>query len=92
MGNGPVVEETRDTASRSEQRRTRAESVHRTRVVLAVLVVAIVLAIALDNTRSTRIGYVFGGFRAPLIVVLLVVAVLGAAAEWLLLHRPRGRR
>jgi uncharacterized integral membrane protein len=61
-------------------------------VVVAVLVAAVVLAVALDNTRSTRIGYVFGDFRAPLIVVLLIAAVLGAAVEWLLLHRPRGRR
>jgi uncharacterized integral membrane protein len=74
------------------RRTTREEAAHRTRIVIAVVVVAIVLAVALDNTKSTRIGYVFGGVRAPLVVVLLIAAVLGAAVEWLLHHRPRRHR
>jgi uncharacterized integral membrane protein len=85
------MQEPHDAAT-AENKKVRAEATYRTRVVVGAIVAAIVLAIALDNTRSTRIGYVFGGFRAPLIVVLLVVAVFGAAVEWLLLHRPRGHR
>jgi uncharacterized integral membrane protein len=65
---------------------------HRARVVVAVALIAVVLALALDNTKSTRIGYVFGGFRAPLIVALLIAVVFGAAIEWLLLHRPERHR
>jgi uncharacterized integral membrane protein len=90
-----AVEPTSSGSSRSESKRatrdTRTEAARRTRVIVAVVLLAIVLAVALDNTKSTRLGYVFGGFHAPLVVALLVAGVIGAAIEWLLLHRPRRR-
>jgi uncharacterized integral membrane protein len=44
-----------------------------------------------DNRSSTRIGYEVGHANAPLFVVLLVAAIVGALVGWLLLHLPRRR-
>jgi uncharacterized integral membrane protein len=61
------------------------------RLVIGVLLLAVVVAIVADNRRDTRIGYVVGDVEAPLIIVLLIAALAGAAIGWLLLHRPRHR-
>jgi uncharacterized integral membrane protein len=55
------------------------------RIALAVILLAVGVAVVVDN-RVTRIGYIFGDIEAPLIVVLLL-AVVGALIGWLLLHR-----
>jgi uncharacterized integral membrane protein len=56
-----------------------------------VILLAVGVAVIVDNRRDTRIGYVVGDVEAPLIVVLLLTAVVGALIGWLLLHRPRHR-
>ena len=38
----------------------------------------LLVAFAIDNRGSVRVGWVFGDFRRPMIVVLLVTAVVGA--------------
>ena len=63
-------------------------NVHWGRIGVAVVLIVVVAALVADNTRDTRIGYVFGDVDAPLFVLLLATAVLGALIGWLLLHRP----
>jgi uncharacterized integral membrane protein len=75
-------------AVRSSERRSPAQTA---RIVVGVVLLAAAVAVIVDNRRDTRIGYVFGDVTAPLILVLIVTAVVGAAIGWLLLHRP-GRR
>jgi uncharacterized integral membrane protein len=61
------------------------------RLAAGLIVVVAVLAIVVANRQSTRVSYVFGDARAPLVVVMLVSAVAGSLIGWLLLHRPRHR-
>jgi uncharacterized integral membrane protein len=64
------------------------------RLALAGVLVLLLAAFAIDNRRSVRVGWVFGDFRAPMIVVLLVTAAMGVLIGWLILYRARrtGRR
>ena len=57
------------------------------RIVGLVATVVVLLALLLDNGQSVRIGYVVGDVKAPLIGVLAITAVLGAAVDRLLLWR-----
>ncbi|MEA2718104.1 MAG: hypothetical protein QOI99_2421 [Actinomycetota bacterium] len=56
------------------------------RIVALVVAVLVLLALAIDNRQSVRIGYVVGDVKAPLLVVLLIAAVLGGLVarlvEW----------
>ena len=61
---------------------------HWGRIIVAAILIAAIAAIAIDNSDDTRIGYVFGDVNAPLFVLLLITAVVGALVGWLLLHRP----
>jgi uncharacterized integral membrane protein len=74
------VETTRD--------RTGTSRTHWGRIALAVVLIVVIAAVAIDNRDDTRIGYVFGDVNAPLFVVLIAAAVVGAIVGWLLLHRP----
>lgn len=53
--------------------------------------VALVLIVALQNSQQTSVEVLFASFNAPLIVVILVSAALGALIGWaapvLLRHR-----
>lgn len=64
------------------------------RLTLAGVLVLLVVAFAIDNRGNVRVGWVFGDFRAPMIVVLLVTAAVGVVIGWLVLYRARrtGRR
>jgi len=68
--------------------RTSRAPVHTARLVLGVVLLVVVFAVVFDNREDVRVRYLFGDVRAPLVVVLLLSAVLGAAIGWLLLHRP----
>jgi uncharacterized integral membrane protein len=70
-------------------RGSRRSPLQTARLVLGLLLLVVVAAIVVDNRRSTRLGYVFGDVRVPLVVALLGAAVLGALVGWLLLHRVR---
>lgn len=59
------------------------------RLVALVLTLVVLLALLLDNRHEVRIGYVVGEADAPLLVVLLVAAALGALADRLFLWRRR---
>ena len=57
------------------------------RLVGLAVTVIVLLALLLDNGQSVRIGYVVGDVKAPLIAVLAITAVLGAALDRLMLWR-----
>jgi uncharacterized integral membrane protein len=61
---------------------------HTVRLVFALVLLVVAAAIVVDNRGKTRVGYVFGDVRAPLILVLVIAAAFGAAIGWLLQHRP----
>jgi len=69
------------------QRRATGQ-VHWGRIVVAVVLLVVIAALAIDNRDDTRIGFVVGDVNAPLFVLLIVAAVIGAIIGWLLLHRP----
>lgn len=80
-----------DRSSRDESTRDVGSIV---RLTLAGVLVLLLAGFAIDNRRNVRVGWVFGDFTAPLIVVLLGAAVVGALIGWLALARVRrtGRR
>jgi uncharacterized integral membrane protein len=59
------------------------------RIALAVILVAVLVGLVVDNTDETRIGFVVGDVSAPLFVVVIIAAVVGALAGLLLLHHRR---
>jgi uncharacterized integral membrane protein len=61
------------------------------RIVAAVVLVIVLLALVIDNTRKVKIGYVFGDARLPLVVLVLISAALGALVSWLLTRRRSHR-
>jgi uncharacterized integral membrane protein len=74
------------------EERRRGSATHTARLVLGAILLVVVVAIVIDNRHDTTVGYVFGDVRAPLVVVLLGAAVVGALVGWLLLHRPHHER
>ncbi len=62
---------------------------HTTRIVVAVVLVVVVAAIAIDNRQEAKVGFLFGDVRAPLIVVVIGATLVGIAIGWLLSHRSR---
>ncbi|MBA3866103.1 MAG: LapA family protein [Solirubrobacterales bacterium] len=59
------------------------------------ILVALVVIVALQNSQQVSVEVLFASFNAPLIVMLLVFAGLGALIGWaapvLLRHRRTGR-
>jgi uncharacterized integral membrane protein len=57
--------------------------------------VALVLVVALQNSQQVSVEVLFASFNAPLIVMLLAFAALGALIGWaapvLIRHRRSGR-
>ncbi len=74
------------------EKRPRAEMAVVARLVLGLVLLAAVVAFALDNRDDVRVGWVFGDVEASLAVVLLMTAVAGACIGWLVLHLPRRDR
>ena len=66
------------------------------RIVVAALVgLALLVAFVLDNSQTVKVGFVFFSTRLSLIWVLIIAAVLGAAADRLVIllrARRRARR
>jgi uncharacterized integral membrane protein len=75
-------------AEHEVQQRERRSPAHMLRLVLGALLVALVVAVVVDNRGSVRFHYLVGDVRAPLVLIVLVSALVGAAIGWLLLHRP----
>jgi uncharacterized integral membrane protein len=69
----------------------RADSGRTVRLVLAAVIIAAIVAVAIDNRRDVEVGYVFSEVSAPLWVVLVLAGVAGIIVGWLVKHRPRHR-
>ncbi len=59
------------------------------RATIGVLLLALVVAFAVDNRDDIRVGYVFGDTNAAVSVVILATLVIGYVAGWLVAHRSR---
>ena len=65
------------------------ERSERGRLIAAVILVGVIAALAIDNYREVKIGYVLGDARVHLVYLLLVTALLGAAAGYLARSRRK---
>ena len=74
--------------SRSRTRQTRDV----VRLVAAGVIVVVLVAFILDNSRSVKVGFVFTSATVPLIWVLIVTALLGAGLDRLVIWRRRQHR
>lgn len=54
------------------------------RLVGALVLVAVLVAFVIDNSRSVKVSFIVTDRRVPLIWVLVVTAVLGAIADRIL--------
>ena len=59
------------------------------RVGFIALLIAAVVAVALDNRDDARLGYVVGDASFPTWIVIVAAAIVGAIIGWLVRHRPR---
>lgn len=59
------------------------------RFIVVAALVAVVVAVALDNRSEVRLGYVIGDGTAPIWLVIVAAAVAGAIIGWATSHRPR---
>ena len=59
------------------------------RLVGAVVVVALIVALGIDNREEVKIGYLIGDAEVRLIWLLLVTAILGAIAGRLVAWRRK---
>jgi uncharacterized integral membrane protein len=76
-----------DDAPRHEGRDTRETA----RVVAALVLVALVVAFVIDNTRKVKVGFVVGDHETRLIYVLIVTFLVGVVVDRLW-QRARRRR
>ena len=59
------------------------------RLVGAVIVVALIIGLAVDNRHEVKIGYIIGDADVRLIWLLLITAILGAIAARLVAWRRK---
>jgi uncharacterized integral membrane protein len=62
------------------------------RLIVVLVLVAIFVAVALDNRADVRVGYVTDEALAPGWLVILISAVGGLVIGWLMRLRSRNRR
>lgn len=60
-----------------------AERKDRARLIGAVVLVAVIVALVLDNRQKVPIGYVIGDAHVRLIYLLVITALLGAGVGFL---------
>lgn len=65
---------------------------NRTRLVVALVIAAVILVFAFQNTNRVRVSFLFLHWDARVIYLIIVSALLGALAAYLLGRRRRSRR
>jgi uncharacterized integral membrane protein len=73
-----------DEPARRDNRQT-------TRLVAALVLLALLIAFVVDNTRKVTVGFVFTDHRTRLIYVLIVTALIGVLLDRLWIHARRNR-
>ena len=79
----------RTPAKRPEDKPEKAANA---RVVVATVVGGIAAIFAFVNLDDVQVDWVVGSFQTPLIVVILISMLLGAALDRLLVRRARKRK
>jgi uncharacterized integral membrane protein len=76
------------------QRRSRppAGRENRTRLIVALVIAAVILTFAFQNRNQVRVSFLFFHWDARVIYLIIVSALLGALAAYLLGRRRRSRR
>ena len=75
-----------DTARPSRSRR------EQTRMVGAIALIALVILFGVLNFDDVEVNWILGTWSTPLIVVIVVSALLGAAIDRVVVRRRRARR
>lgn len=65
---------------------------NRTRLIVALVIAAVILVFAFQNTNRVRVSFLFLHWDARVIYLIIVSALLGALAAYLLGRRRRSRR
>lgn len=65
---------------------------NRTRLIVALVIAAVILVFAFQNTNRVRVSFLFFHWDARVIYLIIVSALLGASAAYLLGRRRRSRR
>jgi uncharacterized membrane protein YciS (DUF1049 family) len=60
------------------------------RLIGAIVLVGLIAALAFDNRREVRVGYILGDAHFRMVYLLLVTAALGAAVGYLARSRRKG--
>jgi uncharacterized integral membrane protein len=58
------------------------------RLIVAAVIIAALVAVAIDNREEVRVGYVVGEASAPVWIVLVAAGIAGIVVGWLIKHRP----
>jgi uncharacterized integral membrane protein len=72
--------------------RTPAGRENRTRLIVALVIAAVILVFAFQNTNRVRVSFLFLHWDARVIYLIIVSALLGGLAAYLLGRRRRTRR
>jgi uncharacterized integral membrane protein len=72
--------------------RTPASRENRTRLIVALVIAAVILVFAFQNTNRVRVSFLFLHWDARVIYLIIVAALLGGLAAYLLGRRRRSRR
>jgi uncharacterized integral membrane protein len=62
------------------------------RTILGTLILAGIVALAVDNRRDVRVSWIVGDGDTALWLILAITAVAGALLGWLFTHRPHHHR
>ena len=65
---------------------------NRTRLIVALVIAAVILVFAFQNTNRVRVSFLFLHWDARVIYLIIVSALLGGLATYLLGRRRRSRR
>lgn len=65
---------------------------NRTRLIVAIVIAAVILVFAIQNRNQVRVSFLFFHWDARVIYLIIVSALLGALAAYLLGRRRRSRR
>jgi uncharacterized integral membrane protein len=65
---------------------------NRTRLIVALVIAAVILVFAFQNTNRVRVSFLFFHWDARVIYLIIVSALLGGLAAYLVGRRRRSRR
>ena len=74
------------------RRQTPAGRENRTRLIVAIVIAAVILVFAFQNTNRVRVSFLFLHWDARVIYLIIVSALLGGLAAYLMGRRRRTRR